>query len=177
MKAYIIQPKYDEYKSYLVKNEELSREHYSSTRCKGQALDWPEPLEIIADEEDSGIPEADIGLLSVGSLVFTEGVYIELRNEALKYGQLLPLKYGKRTLWLWNVTNVCNALNIEKSELNSFGGVTKPVLNASTVNENMVFKLREDNYTGIYCNDTFRNLVEHNKFSGIEFEELDVDHG
>lgn len=174
MKVYAIQPKYDEYKGYLVKDELKARAQYGSARCKGQPLDWPAPLEIVADEEDIGIPEADIGLLTIGSLVLTEGAHTALKEVAEQYGQLLPLQYGARTLWLWNITNAPGALDKERSTFNDFGGVTNPVFSAAKMADNTVFKLQEDNFTGIYCNDIFRELIESHNFSGLEFEELDV---
>lgn len=174
MKVYAIQPRYDEFKGYLVKDPQVARAQYASARCKGQPLPWPAPLEILADEEDTGIPEADIGMLSSGSLVLTEGAYATLKPVAETYGQLLPLQYGDRTLWLWNITNVPGALDRERSAFNDFGGVAQPVFSAAQIADNAVFKLEEDNFSGIYCTDTFRELVESHQFSGLAFEELDV---
>lgn len=174
MKVYAIQPKYDEYKGYLVKDEEEARAQYGSARCKGQPLNWPASLEIVADEEDTGVLEADIGLLTIGSLVLTEGVHAVLKEIAEQYGQLLLLQYGARTLWLWNITNVPGVLDNERSVFNDFGGVANPVFSAAKVADNAVFKLQEDNFTGIYCTDTFRELIESHNFSGLEFKELDV---
>lgn len=174
MKVYAVQPKYDEYKGYLVKDTDTARKLYGSARCKGQPLPWPEPLEIVADEEDTGIPEADIGMLSIGSLVLTEKAFDTLKVVTEQYGQLLPLQYGSRTLWLWNITNVPGALEDERTTFNDFGGVAEPVFSAHKVAENAIFKLREDNFSGIYCTDTFRELVESHNFSGIEFEEMQM---
>ncbi|QIL88959.1 hypothetical protein GNX18_03650 [Microbulbifer sp. SH-1] len=121
-----------------------------------------------------GATEADIGILTFCSLVLTEGAWSELKEIAERYGHLLPWQYGERRLWLWNVTNVANVLDRDRSSFNHFGGVSHPVFTADKLTDNPVFKLREDNYTAIYCTYTFRQLIENHNFTGLEFEALDV---
>lgn len=173
MKIYALAPLYDQYKSFLAKNDDLAAEEYGSLRCKGKPINWPAPLAIIGDDEDVGIPEADIGFINIGSIVLAESSYALLKDIAEKYGQLLPLNFEERNLWLWNVTNTVDALNNNRSEFNSYGGVVKPFFSAEKIGDSMVFKIKEDNFTNIYCTDRFVQLIKENSFTGLDFDEFE----
>lgn len=170
MKIFSITPQYDAYKSFVPKDPDSG----FSIRCKGKVLDWPGALEVVSDEDDVGVPEADFSLLNIGSIVLSEGVFEKLAAVAEEFGQVLPLKYGDRQLYLWNVTNVIDCLDKEKSRMNEFGGVTEPVFRSIAIPALSVFKIREDNYTGIFCTDKFIDLVDQDGFTGLVREEFDV---
>lgn len=171
MKVYSITPKYDEFKSFVPKDWDEAITHYSSLRCKGSELSWPKPLQVVGDEEDVGIPEPDIGLLNIGSLVFSDSAIENIRGALEKHGQLLPLMYNKRTFYLWNITNVLNALNPNESEFNDHGGVSKAVFSKNAIPRCSVFKIKEDNATSIFCTEDFANMIKENNLSGVDFEE------
>lgn len=173
MKIYALAPLYDQYKSFLPKDENLAAEQYESIRCKGKPIKWSAPLEVVGDDEDVGIPEADIGFINIGSIVLADAAYLVLKNIAEQYGQLLPLKYEGRSLWLWNVTHVIDALDADKSQFNSYGGVVNPVFSAEKIGSALVFKMKEDNFTNIYCSDSFVKLIKANSFTGLEFDEFE----
>jgi hypothetical protein len=140
-------------------------------RCKGLNISWPEPLKITGDEEDAGIPEPDIGLLNIGSLVFSESAIKNIREVLREFGQLLPLVYNGRAFYLWNVTNVLSALDTNESEFNEYGGVSKAVFSEKTIPHCSAFKIKEDNATNIFCTEDFANLIKENNLSGVDFEE------
>lgn len=171
MKIFSIISKYDEYKSYVPKDWNEATNHFSSLRCKGKKMEWPKPLEIIGDNEDTGMPEPDIGIINIGSLVLSTGALIYLRKIVSKYGQLLPLNYGDQKMYLWNITNIIDALDKEKSEMNDFGGVSKITFSKKKILDSKIFKIREDNATNIFCTQEFVDIVLGNNLSGIEFEE------
>lgn len=51
----------NDFKSFIPKDIPVS------IRCKGKALNWNKPLEIEIDEEDIGVPEADISMRTAQS--------------------------------------------------------------------------------------------------------------
>ena len=172
MKVYLVTPKYDEFKSYDLKNP--STENLLAIMCKGKEVNLSKPLEIVTDEEDIGLNEADFGLINIGSIVLTEHVIDTFGEFAKNYGELIPLEYGSRTLMLWNVTNIVDALDEEHSEMNSYGGVDEEVFSKEKIGTSKIFKIKEDNFTNIYCTGVFKQMVEENAFSGLVFEEIDV---
>jgi hypothetical protein len=174
MKIYALAPLYDQYKSFLAKDNDIAAERYESLRCKGKPINWPAPLTIVGDEEDVGIPEADIGFINIGSIVLAETSYALLKNVVAQYGQLLPLNLDGRSLWLWNVTNIVDALDSKKSEFNSYGGVVSPIFSGEKIGQSIAFKIKEDNFTNIYCTDQFVKLVKQNELTGLDFDEFDV---
>lgn len=174
MKVYVLAPLYDQYKSFLAKDDGLATEQYESLRCKGKPIKWPTPLAIVGDEEDIGIPEADIGFINIGSIVLAETSYTLLKDITEQYGQLLPLNFEGRNLWLWNVTNIVDALDSKKSDFNSYGGVVNAVFSAEKIGKSMAFKIKEDNFTNIYCTDQFVQFIKEHKLTGLDFDEFDV---
>lgn len=167
-------PLYDKHKSFLAKDEDLAAEQYESLRCKGKPIKWPAPLSVVGDEDNVGIPEADIGFINIGSIVLTNAAYLVMKDIAEQYGQLLPLSYEGRSLWLWNVTHVIGALDYDKSEFNSYGGVVTPIFSAKKIGSSMAFKIKEDNFTNIYCTDSLVELIKTKGFTGLEFDEFDL---
>lgn len=174
MKIYALAPLYDQYKSLLAKDDDLAAEQYESLRCKGKHIKWPAPLAVVGDEDGVGIPEADIGFINIGSIVLTDAAYLVLKNIAEQYGQLLPLSYEGRSLWLWNVTHVIDALDSDKSQFNSYGGVVNPIFSTEKIGSSLVFKMKEDNFTNIYCTESLVKLIKTNNFTGLEFDEFEL---
>lgn len=170
----MLSPLYDKYKNFLVKDEGLAAEKYKSLRCKGKPINWPAPLAVVGDEEDVGIPEGDIGFINIGSIVLSETSYLLLKSIVEQYGQLLPLNYEGRSLWLWNVTHIIDALDADKSQFNSYGGVVNPIFSAKKIGSSMAFKIKEDNFTNIYCTESLVKLIKTNNFNGLEFDEFEL---
>lgn len=172
MNVYVIEPLYDQFTSYVPVDSHIASSQYSSLRCKGEPLNWPSPLPIKVEEEDLGMPEADIGFINIGSLVLSEAANKALADISASCGELLPLTLADRRLWLWNVTTVVDALDKAESVFNSHGGVTAPVFSRAALANVQVFKIREDNFSNIYCTDAVARLIEQHQLSGIELSEL-----
>lgn len=165
---YVLEIDYDNFKSFLPKNSDVS------LRCKGKPLNWKEPLEIEADEEDVGMPEADISLLNIGSFVMRCGVFDDLLSEFKSDFELLPLSYKGQDYYLCNVVNVIDCLDKDLSKFNEFGGVSKIVFDSSKISREGFFKIQEDNCTSIYCTENIRALFTDKAISGAEFHKFDV---
>ncbi len=143
-----------------------------SLRCKGKPLGWQQPLEIVIDEEDIGMPEADISILNVGSFVILSSTFDELLSEFKSNFELLPLTLDGRDYYLCNVVNVVDCLDKEKSKFNQFGGVSQVVFDVSKLPDNGFFKILEDNCTTIFCTEQVKDVFTKNSLSGVEFDSV-----
>ena len=120
-KIYALQVDYDNFKSFIP--SDLT----SNVRCKGQPLNWSKPLSIEVDEDDMGMPEADISLLNIGSFVVSENLKDELFKSFDNDCEYLPLQLQGRNYYLVNVINVIDCLDKNASKFNEFGGVSEIV--------------------------------------------------
>lgn len=171
MAIYTIEPIFDKYKTYLPKDEDDTYKKFGSLRCKGATYSWPETLEVAYEDDDSLIEVSDISTIQIGSLVFNEKAYIELNETLNKYGEFLPLIHGDENLWLFNATNVIDAIDKTKSKFNEHGGIKLPFFNCRSIKNEHVFKIKEDNYTSIFCSEKIKKIIETSNLKGVEFIE------
>lgn len=166
--VYSVAVNYEDFKSFIPVEMSLP------IRCKGRPMYWKTALEIAVDEEDLGIPEADISLLNIGSFVISENLYHELFKRFDDSCEFLPLVMGSRRFRLVNVINIVDCLDKEHSEFNEFGGISKPVFDEKRLPAGGFFKLSEDNFSSIFCVDDVRELIEHHQLTGVELESFPV---
>ena len=117
--VYSLIANHDDFKSFIPKDISVS------IRCKGKSLNWNKPLEIEIDEEDVGVPEADISMLNVGSFVISENLYKDYFDKLKESCEFLPLMLGDRDFRLVNVVFVADCVDKNRSKFNEFGGVFK----------------------------------------------------
>jgi len=165
---YSLNVNYDDFKSFIPKDMSVS------IRCKAKPLNWSEPLEIDIDEEDVGIPEADISMLNIGSFVIPESLYDELFRRFDNDCEFLPLKMGGRKFRLVNVIRVVDCVDKTHSTFNEFGGVSELVFDREKLPSGGLFKISEDNFSSIFCGDDIYDLINRHKITGVEFEEFPV---
>lgn len=164
--VYSIVVNYDDFKSFIPKDLSVS------IRCKGKALNWNKPLEIEIDEEDIGVPEADISMLNVGSFVISENLLKEHFDKFKGSCEFLPLMLGDREFRLVNVVCVADCVDKNRSKFNEFGGVSELVFDKEKLPSSGFFKIAEDNFSSIFCVDDVYELINSHKITGVEFEEF-----
>ncbi len=140
-------------------------------RCKGAPIEIAQPLVVEPDEEDTGLPLCDVSLVNVGSFVVSNDLYEYLQPLVGNTVQFIELQWENVRLWLCNVVSVVDCLDQQKSEMNPFGGVAKAVFDVTRVPERGFFKIKEDNYTGIYLSTAMYDALIAYEPSGVEFEE------
>jgi hypothetical protein len=165
---YSIEVDYDNFKSFMPKDLSVS------VRCKGQPLNWNKTLEIVPDEEDTGMPIADISMLNIGSFLISRSLFDDLFGSFKSDFELLPLSLHGSEYYLCNVVNVIDGLNKERSSFNAFGGVSDIIFDANKLPREGFFKIAEDNYTSIFCTENIKNIIEKNSLSGIELDKFDA---
>jgi hypothetical protein len=172
IQIYSFQVDYDNFKSFVP--SELSSQENVSTRCKGKPLNWTRPLLIETDEDDVGLPEADISLVNIGSFVVSESLHSQFFNIYTDSCEFLPLSFGERKLYLVNVIRVIDCLNKTQSKFNEFGGVSEIVFDKEKVPPSGFFKIKEDNFSTIFCAGDVRDLIKNNELTGSDFEAFSV---
>lgn len=163
IKVHSLQVDFDNYKSFVPKDLSVS------VRCKGKPLNWQKPLQIEVDEDDLGMPEADISLLNIGSFLITDTIYQDYFAIYSSDFEALPVICNDRPYVLINVTRVIDCLDKEQSQFNEFGGVKELVFDSDKLPESGFFKITEDNCTNIYCMPDVVDLINKEKLTGVEF--------
>lgn len=139
-------------------------------RCKGLPIKIEQPVVVESDDDDIGLSLCDFSLLNIGSFVVSNDLYEYLKPLAGDTLQFIELQWQNIRMWLCNVINVIDCLDEKKSEMNSFGGVAKVVFDMRKVPEQGFFKIKEDNYTGIYLSPTMYGALIAYEPSGVAFE-------
>ena len=140
-------------------------------RCKGLPVTVDQPVAVKPDEDEAGLPLCDMSLVNVGSFVVSNDLYEYLRPLAGNTVQFIELQWENIRMWLCNVVSVVDCLDQQKSKMNPFGGVAKAVFDVTRVPERGFFKIKEDNYTGIYLSTAMYDALIAYEPSGVEFEE------
>ena len=161
---YSLEVEYDSCKTFIPK-------HDGSIRCKGIPIEIEQHVAIEPDEEDTGLPLCDVSLVNTGSFVVSNDLYEYLKPLVGDTVQFIELKCESARLWLCNVVNVVDCLDQQKSEMNPFGGVANTVFDLSKVPEQGFFKIKEDNFTGVYLSPAVYDALIAYEPSGVEFEE------
>lgn len=139
-------------------------------RCKGLLVTVEQPVAVKPDEDDAELPLCDMSLVNVGSFVVSNDLYEYLKPLAGNTVQFIELQWENARLWLCNVVSVVDCLDRQKSEKNPFGGVSEAVFDVSKVPDHGFFKIKEDNYTGIYLSSAMYEALIAYEPSGVEFE-------
>ena len=139
-------------------------------RCKGLLVTVEQPVAVKPDEDDAELPLCDVSLVNVGSFVVSNDLYEYLQPLVGDMVQFIELQWESVRLWLCNVVSVVDCLDQQKSEMNPFGGVGRAVFDTSKVPERGFFKIKEDNYTGIYLSPAMYETLITYEPSGVEFE-------
>ncbi|WP_444997389.1 imm11 family protein [Aliikangiella sp. IMCC44359] len=167
-KIYALQVDYDNFKSFIP--SDLANKSNACIRCKGEPLNWKKPLSIRVDDDDIGMPEADISLLNIGSFVISDYLYEENFKQFSQSCEFLPLEFNERKLFLVNVINVVDCLDKNNSKFNQYRGVSQIIFNKEKVPSVGFFKIKEDNFTTVFCARDVYNMVKECSLSGIDFE-------
>jgi len=107
------------------------------------------------------LPRADASLMLAGSLVLNQKASDALGPFLLQFGQLLEAKVDGAAEYFYNVTQVVDCIDEEKSERRSSGSISKEVFrpNALPVGP-AVFKVPQTALNRIYVNDEAKQVLE-----------------
>ena len=132
----------------------------------GSPMDWMDrPLVGFADSSrrKNKRPPADVSVMVPGALVLSERAREALGPLLLKFGQLLELEceVNADVRYFYNVTNLLQCVDVDRSEKNDFGDIRLEAFDESNVPEDAaVFKDLATADIRIYVNDAGKALIE-----------------
>ncbi|MGN6527286.1 MAG: hypothetical protein ACTHL8_12945 [Burkholderiaceae bacterium] len=152
----------DDY-SMVVPSLEDARKFFA----KGEPLDWMSPPVIeYADSRSRGKkkrPVADVATGGAGSLFLSRKAFDVLGPFLSRFGQLLLVQTagGAEFRHFYNVTNLVNCVDVERSEKRETGALkTEVFYDINVPREAAVFKDPTTARYRIYTNDPGRQLLE-----------------
>jgi hypothetical protein len=120
-------------------------------------------------------PRADVSLFIPGALALDEKAKTALGDFLSRFGQLLELHVEGtgETLFFYNVTNLIECIDMDRSEKLEDGGIVKEIfLDTSIPGGPAIFKDRRTAPARIYINDPGKEfldrLVAHAGITGVE---------
>lgn len=135
------------------------------------------PARILIDKDHSeNRPVSDFPSLATHIPVFSGRAASDLRPLIAPYGEFFRLAIKDQELYVFNVTELANALDTSKSSLQMFPDgrrimrIRKHVFNNSVASGPPIFKLIQLPLMYVYVNDTFVEIVEANGLTGFLFE-------
>jgi len=144
---------------------------------KREVKEWV-PVPVFLDRHDSYRSEkrqpADFPTPNFGSLVLNKRGKLTLQSYLAHYGQLLPLDCAETSLWALNVTNIVDALDLDKSEIldrdsmdpmcpNAVGFAFKPDRLVGVD----VFRIPQVNLTQTFFTDAFVAEIKKHGLTGF----------
>ena len=96
--------------------------------ARGEPLQWKKKPKVDVFQETNKkarLPRADVSLLMSGALVLNQKARDGLGEFLEPFGQLLPLDVAGSTEYFYNVTNVVDCIDPERSEKRSTGVIVK----------------------------------------------------
>jgi hypothetical protein len=136
---------------------------------------WHPPrVKLKSDPFNHGKKVPDIGHVAAGSVVFSERAVEVLSNHLEPYGELLPLDVEGDTYFLYNVTNIIDAIDQEKSVKRGTGRIKIPAFVADKIPKDVeIFKVPETQRSQIYFHEingeNIKTLIEQYGLNGAHF--------
>jgi hypothetical protein len=132
--------------------------------AKGEPLNWasrPHAEVFVEPGKKKPKPRVDISALRPGSLVLNSKAKAVLEGFLSKFGQLLELDVQGQVEWFYNVTNVVDCIDIDKSDKRPSGAIAKEAFFSEKLPTGAaLFKDPKTARTKIYANDAAKALLE-----------------
>lgn len=176
MKIWRLENDLDNY-DYLVLENESDWEMINDTyEFNGKRISgiW-NPIEVVA-YVDTKI--GDSLYLFPGGPIFSERAVEVLKEFLEDRAEILPIKYNKGSFYVINITNVIQAVDIDKSKVVRFpssGRIMKFESIAffkEKLDNQPIFKISELPRTQVFVSDSFRESVINNNLTGFKFTEV-----
>lgn len=185
MKIYKVKP--DSSFSLLYPEDPVYRSQNWEFKCESKAGIIPLHFKAyFLSENDNPIP--DIAWIGMSTFAFQDEVATALLDILEDAGELLPFTVEGEQWYCFNVlAKTDNGIDHEKSKYEIDDGemrfgLTKPAFISENLPDTSLFKIKDDNYTNIYCIDkrdtdedvlsNFFCAVAGHGFTGVIFEEV-----
>lgn len=127
-----------------------------------------QPMEIAFSDAFGGSqkPTPDISL-NVGKIFISEKAYDLLKEVISKFGELLPVSYEGKKGFIFNGLTTVNT--DEKLSINDpMNDRFSIKFSQDSIEDISIFKAEID-YDGYFCNDEFKEIIENNGLTGLNF--------
>ena len=158
-------------------------EHFPRFDGRPMAGGWTSPpvKALTETQVDRRLPWCDFPSLSGSMPIFSKNALDALLPLIKDCGEIYRLDFPEREYFLFNVTRIVDALDLERSEIKWFScepkkilNVRKHVLKEAMVGEVPIFRLRHYSVSRFYVTDVFRDWVERHELTGFLFGECEV---
>lgn len=181
MKIWKLENQLVNYESFQLLNTE--KEFFNSFSQKvlsGKALNGELDMIEIDLAEKGIICDAPKFWAASGTMLISEKAKKCLEGVISKSGELIPLKYKDRLLYLINITKILDVLDYDKSEFMQLStglvyGISKYSFIFDKLQENDIFKVMLNGriFTSeIFVTDKIKKIIEENNLTGFKFTEV-----
>jgi hypothetical protein len=182
MKVYAVRGSYKKFAGLLYKDRRVASSFYDREPAVSLASQW-ENFEVIKDVGDDGLTTSRH---SVGNFANLEGydnpTFDDVAKAVLapyiaRYGEFLPVRYANQNRWMFNCLHMLSALDVDNSVITRFTDgrimhLQGPLyFNAPQLIDEWIFLPAERPYQ-IFVTDKFVKVVEDNKLTGFDFNEI-----
>ncbi|WP_338848951.1 hypothetical protein V8J88_08405 [Massilia sp. W12] len=145
--------------------------------CDGQAKSWHERPVVKPSREPrkkKNAARADVSYLWTGSLVLNQRAYDALHKLLLPFGQLLEVECQGKIEYQYNITNVLDCLDKDKTEFDENGIVIREAFAPEfDGQEALIFKAPETVRNRMYVNQAAKErialIIAQENLTGIKF--------
>jgi hypothetical protein len=122
-------------------------------------------------------PLADISYVTHGTIVLNDKAHAALGEFFSRFGQLLKLDCNGTTYYFYNVTNLIDAIDVERSEFEGRSVVKEAFRHDAIPNTPQIFKDHRTAHRAIYVNAAAKQLLDaaigRAGLTGAQFVEMD----
>ena len=175
---YVVHPDVKGYFSYVLDSKETRKKlgrdtmfHFDQSP-KRYADNW-QAIEITFAKLSGGkkgeMPDL---MIRNGRLFLNEKAYGVLLEVLEEDGEFLPVTFGDRSGYLFNILSVAedvDGLDQKLSTKDEFGDLQSLVFHEDKVEGFKLFRSRFDDYMGVYCGEAFKSAVEQSGLNGLIF--------
>jgi hypothetical protein len=180
MKTYILQADANRFQN-LVPVAESDWETFKRFDGKPKALSWESPaIQALSDDaENRDLPPSDFPSFASHLPVFSERARKSLQPLVNSCGEFLKLKITGPELFVFNVTMLLDALDMERSTYQTFADgkrilrIRKHVFKDLAIGRVPIFKLVQLPLMHVYVTDPFVELVSETGLTGFVFQPID----
>lgn len=174
---YLIHPDYQHYQSFVFDSKVVRKAlgdetQFHFSRAPVSYLDSWHPFEVnfasLGASKKAEIPDI---MVRNGRLFLSTKAYDALKTVIKNSGEFLPVTYGEKNGYIFNVLSVAEDVDgIDKklSTKNEYGEVQSLSFEENKVKSFPLFRTKFDGFMGLYCGEEFKKIIEERKLKGIQ---------
>ncbi|MCF2860515.1 hypothetical protein L1286_23925 [Pseudoalteromonas sp. SMS1] len=141
-------------------------------------IELPVYIDYVDEFSGAKLATSDIPSSCDQLLCFREHAKDLLETFVKPYGEFLPLRCEEQKLYVLNVFNVVDCLDLEKSEIrfreeldmsDPEPSIKKHVFDEGKILSNALFRLPYKNVTRVYFTESFINEIEKHQLTGFNY--------